>query len=65
MGEFKIYKIITEELAKNIKSESVSIYDLVFQSFKAENVGVKKANERTVEVMKDFKNRLVDKLKGK
>jgi len=59
----EIRKIIAEELIRDIKSESVSIYDLVYQSFKVEGLTVERAKERTAEVTGEFTDRLVDRLK--
>lgn len=61
MGEIR--KIIMEELVGDIRAESVSIYDLVYQSFKIEGLTVERAKERTAEVTGEFTDRLEKRIK--
>lgn len=58
-----VEKIIMEELVRDITGESTDIYSLVYQSFKIEWSDVEIASQRTAEVIEDFKNRLVKRLK--
>lgn len=59
----EIRKIIMEELIGDIRTESVSIYDLVYQSFKVEGLTVERAKERTAEVTGEFTDRLEKRIK--
>ncbi len=61
MGEIR--KIIMEELVGDIRAESVSIYDLMYQSFKIEGLTVERAKERTAEVTGEFTDRLEKRIK--
>ena len=59
----EVKKIIMEELIRNVRTESMSIYDLVYQSFKVEGLTVRRAKERTAGVTGEFTDRLVNRLK--
>jgi len=59
----EVERIITEELIKDVGSESVSIYDLIYQSFRVEGLTVERAKERTAGVTGEFMDRLVNRLK--